>query len=452
MAFVIAIIFLVVISVVFHLLTPWWLTPIASNWGTIDDTINITFLVTGFVFVVVNLFMAYAVYRFRYNRKRRSQYEPENKKLELWLSVITAVGVAGMLAPGLFVWADFVSVPEEADTVEIIAQQWQWSFRYPGEDGVLGIADTRFITPDNPFGIDPDDPSGLDDVLVDSQEMHLPLDRPVRLLLRSKDVLHNYAVPQFRVKMDMIPGSVTFLWLTPTRSGTFDILCEELCGIGHHIMRGTVVVEAQQDFDTWLAEQVTYGDTLAQLAGDAEAGQTRYALCGTCHGVQGEGNPVMNGPKLAGQEPWYLRRQLTYFKSGVRGGETDDQYGVQMAPMAATLATDEAMNDVIAYIQTLEDEPAVTTISGNVERGRKLYRPTCAICHGTEGDGVWSVSAPRLVGMSDWYLKRELQNFKTGQRGKHSSDEFGFQMTSMVSALANEQDINDVVAYINTLR
>lgn len=452
MAFVIAIVFLVVISVVFHFLSPWWLTPIASNWGAIDDTIGITFWVTGFVFIVVNLFMAYAVYRFRYNRKRRSQYEPENKKVEAWLTGVTAVGVSAMLAPGLFVWADFVEVPEDAHTVEVIAQQWQWSFRYPGEDGELGAADSRFVAPDNPFGLDPDDPSGQDDVLIDSQQMHLPIDRPVRLLLRSKDVLHDYAVAEFRVKMDMIPGSVTYMWLTPTRSGEFEILCEELCGIGHHVMRGKVVVDEQEDYDNWLAEQVTFEERQELLSGDAESGQSQYAVCGSCHGPEGGGNPDMNGPKLAGQEAWYLRRQLEYYKNGVRGGENDDQYGRQMAPMAATLTTDEAMNNVIAYIQTLEDEPAPTTITGNVERGRSLYRPTCGVCHGREGDGVRSVSAPRLSGMSDWYLKRELQNFKNGQRGEHSGDELGFQMTSMVSALGDEQDINDVVAYINTLR
>src|SRR5690606_26307740 len=151
-----------------------------------------TFWVTGFVFVTVNLFMAYAVYRFRYNRNRRAQYEPENKKLEGWLTGITTVGVASMLAPGLFVWADFVTVPEDAHEVEVVAQQWQWSFRYPGADGVLGTADAARISQDNPFGMDPDDPNGQDDILVSSQEMHIPLGQPVKLLLRAKDVLHDF--------------------------------------------------------------------------------------------------------------------------------------------------------------------------------------------------------------------------------------------------------------------
>ena len=97
-----------------------------------------------------------------------------------------------------------------------------------------------------------DDPNGQDDILVDDSELHLPLGQPVQALLRSIDVLHDFYVPQFRAKMDMVPGMITFFWLTPTRTGTFDILCFELCGIGHHEMRGTVVVEAPEDFEAWL--------------------------------------------------------------------------------------------------------------------------------------------------------------------------------------------------------
>ncbi len=452
MPFIIAIIFLVVISVVLHLLSPWWLTPIASNWSSIDDTINLTFWVTGFVFVAVNLFMAYAVYRFRYNRNRRAQYEPENKKLEAWLTGVTTVGVAAMLAPGLFVWADFVNVPEEAHEVEVVAQQWQWSFRYPGADGLLGAADTARITQDNPFGMDPDDPNGQDDILVNSQQMHLPLGQPVKLLLRAKDVLHDFAVAHFRVKMDMVPGAVTYMWFTPTVPGSYEILCQELCGIGHHIMRGRVVVDTPEDYEAWLAAQPTYAQLAQAQPGNAQIGQAQYAICGTCHGANGEGNLALNAPKLAGQEDWYLRRQLNYYKQGVRGVHEDDIFGRQMAPMAATLADDAAIDNVIAYIQTLPETAAEPTISGNVTRGRALYEPTCGVCHRADGKGVWTVSAPALAGQNDWYLVRQLQNFRNGIRGGHPGDEYGFQMTSMASALGGDRDINDIVAYINSLR
>ncbi|MEX1033864.1 MAG: c-type cytochrome [Cellvibrionaceae bacterium] len=451
MPFIIAIIALVILSVLLHFLSPWWLTPIASNWSAIDVTIDITFWVTGFVFIAVNLFMAYAVYRFRYNKDRRAHYEPENKKLEWWLTGFTTVGVVAMLAPGLFVWAQFVNVPEDAHEVEVVGQQWQWGFRYPGADGVLGAADAANIGPDNPFGVDPDDPNGQDDILVASQEMHLPVDKPVKILLRSKDVLHDYSVAQFRVKMDMVPGSVTYLWLTPTVTGTYDILCEELCGIGHHIMRGRVVVEDEADYEDWLAAQPTYADTQNEISGNSQAGQAQYAICASCHGRNGEGNQAMNAPKLAGQEPWYLKRQLAYYREGVRGSHEEDVYGQQMAPMASTLANEEALNNVIAYIQTLPDDPSPATIQGDIKRGRALYQPTCSICHGENGGGVWAVNAPALAGMNDWYLARQLENYKAGIRGSHPGDEFGFQMTSMVSGLKNSAAINDVVAYINSL-
>src|SRR2546427_9378524 len=159
MVVAIVLVLLVVGSVLFHFLSPWYFTPIASNWTAMDDTISITFWVTGFVFVAINLFMAYAVIRYRYRKGKRAQYEPENKKLEWWLTIVTSVGVAAMLAPGLFVWAKFVSVPKEATVVEVVGQQWTWSYRFPGRDGVLGATDARLINPDNPFGIDPKDPT-----------------------------------------------------------------------------------------------------------------------------------------------------------------------------------------------------------------------------------------------------------------------------------------------------
>lgn len=452
MPFIVAIILLIIISLLLHFFSPWWLTPIASNWGAVDTTIDITFWVTGFVFVSVNLFMALAVLRFRYNKNRRAHYQPENKKLEGWLTALTALGVAAMLTPGLFVWAKFVNVPEDAHQVEVLGQQWQWSFRYPGDDGILGAADSARITADNPFGMDPDDPHGQDDVLVASPELHLPLDRPVKLLLRSRDVLHDFAVAQFRVKMDMIPGSVSYLWLTPTTAGSYDILCQELCGIGHHVMRGRVVVDNEQDYQAWLKSQVSYSDTLQSQPGDPLAGKALFAVCASCHGNDGGGNQQLNAPKLAGQKPWYLKRQLQYFRSGVRGAHKDDVFGQQMAPMAMTLATPEALDNVIAYIQTLPDEAVPATVHGNTANGEALYEPTCGVCHSPRGTGNWAVNAPALAGINDWYLARQLGNYKAGIRGAHPGDEYGHQMVSMVSALKDANAINDVVAYINTLR
>ncbi len=450
MTLAIVLILLVVVSVVFHFWSPWWFTELASNWGAIDFTINLTFWVTGFVFIAVNLFVAYCVIRFRARKGNKADYEPENKKLEGWLTVFTAVGVAAMLAPGLVVWAKFVTVPEDASVVEVVGQQWHWSYRFPGEDGVLGTVDARLIGPENPFGINPDDPNGADDILVSNPELHLPLDQPVKVLLRSKDVLHDFAVAQFRVKMDLVPGLVTYLWFTPTRTGRFEILCEELCGMAHHTMRGMVVVEEDDAFQTWLGGHPTYAQTLARAPGDAAAGAPLYAVCAACHGAQGEGNPALNAPKLSGQADWYLARQLEYYKQGVRGTHEDDVFGKQMAPMAATLVDDVAIDNVVAYIQSLPDEAAPATVTGEAANGEKLYS-TCASCHGADGRGVWSLNAPRLSGMSDWYLTTQLNNFRRGIRGAHPQDAYGEQMASMARILADEQAINDLVSYINGL-
>jgi cytochrome c oxidase subunit II len=451
MVVAIALALLVVGSVLFHYLSPWYFTPIASNWDTIDLTVTITFWVTGFVFVAINLFMAYCVLRYRYKKGRLAHYEPENKKLELALILATTVGVVAMLAPGLFVWAKFVDVPQNASVVEAVGKQWHWSFRFPGKDGVLGTVDAKYVSDENPFGVNPDDSTGQDDVLVASPELHLPIGKPVRALLRSVDVLHDFTVPQFRVKMDLVPGLVTYVWFTPIRTGKFDILCEELCGIAHFTMRGKVIVEEEDAFNAWLASYPTFAQTRAQVPGDAAAGKPLYAVCAACHGAQAEGNPALNAPKLSGQGDWYLKRQLKNFKNGARGTHEKDVFGKIMAPMTATLGDDAAIDNVVAYIKTLPDDPAPTTLQKNTSHGQNLY-VTCAACHGADGRGIQATNAPRLKGMSDWYLVTQLKNFQQGIRGAHPKDMYGPQMSSMAAILTNDQATNDLVAYIGTFR
>jgi cytochrome c oxidase subunit 2 len=450
MVIAIALVLLVVGTVAFHLLNPWWFTPIASNWGLMDDTVDLTFWVTGAVFVAVNLFMAYAIVRYRHRKgqERRSEYQPEYKKLEWWLTGLTTVGVVAMLAPGLAVWAKFVTVPEDATVVEAFGQQWAWSFRLPGPDGVLGTIDPALMEPANPFGLTASDPKGRDDVLVEGGELHLPIGKPVKVLLRSKDVMHNFTVPQFRVKMDMVPGMVTYVWLTPTRVGAYEILCEELCGVGHFAMRGRVVVDEPGNYENWLARQRVHGRPAEP--GDPAQGQAAFATCIACHGARGEGNQTLNAPKLAGQPSWYLERQLRNFKSGVRGEAPGDEIAAQMRAIALTL-DDGAMADVVAYVGTLPDVQPLVTVQGNAKRGAEHYR-TCAYCHGGSGNGVWTAGAPRLAHMSDWYLLRQLENFQKGLRGRHPLDYPGAQMAEFSKTVSADGVNEDLVAYINTLR
>jgi cytochrome c oxidase subunit 2 len=169
-----------------------------------------------------------------------------------------------MLTPGLFVWSQFVSVPAGAGEIEVVAQQWSWNFRLPGPDGKLGTSTARNVDADNPLGINRQDASGQDDVIVEGDDLHVPVGKPVKVLLRSLDVLHNFYVPEFRAKMDMIPGMVTYLWLTPIRTGTFEILCNEVCGVGHSAMRGKVVVESESEYQAWLGKQKTFALSPAQ--------------------------------------------------------------------------------------------------------------------------------------------------------------------------------------------
>jgi cytochrome c oxidase subunit 2 len=449
MAIAIALILLALGSVLFHFLSPWYFTPIASNWHAIDTTISITFWVTGIVFVAISVFMGWAVMRYRHREGGRASYQPESKRLEWWLMVLTAGGVAAMLAPGLLVWAQIVNVPQDARVVEAVAQQWNWSYRLPGKDGRLGTVNARFVSEANPFGMNPGDPHGSDDVLVANPELHLPLGQPVKLLLRSKDVLHDFSVAQLRVKMDLVPGMVTYTWFTPTRTGSFDLLCEELCGIGHFVMRGRIVVDEPAAFQAWLDRQSTFEQVRARPPGDVAAGKALYAVCAACHGAGGEGNLAVNAPKLSGQGTWYLARQLRQFKQGARGTAEKDVFGKMMAPMAATLADDKAIADVVAYIASLPDAKVAAAIQGNVDTGRSRYA-TCAACHGADGRGNAATNAPRLAGMSDWYMARQLKNFREGVRGTHPQDIYGAQMALVSGMMADDAAVGDILAYINS--
>ena len=263
-------IFLAVIvgSILFHVFTPWWWTDIASNWGAMDDTIVLTFWIGGGVFIAVCLFMIYCVFKFSYKEGRKVEYKPEDNKLEIILTVVTTLGVAALLAPGLIVWNQYINTPPNAINIEVMARQWGWQYRLPGEDGKLGTSNMVNINDQNPFGINLDDQNGRDDILIQSDELHLKTNRPVKILLRSTDVLHNFYVPQFRAKMDAVPGLITYYWFEPNKEGDYEVLCAEYCGIGHYGMRAKVVVDNEENYEKWLEQQETFSDFIATLNGE----------------------------------------------------------------------------------------------------------------------------------------------------------------------------------------
>jgi cytochrome c oxidase subunit 2 len=141
--------------------------------------------------------------------------------------------------------------PGDSAVVEVTASQFMWHFRYPGKDGVFGRTSPALISPDNPAGIDANDVASKDDI-VSANELHLENNRPIRLRLRSKDVIHSFFLPNQRVKQDVVPGMMIEIWFVPTQEGRFEIACNQLCGMFHHRMRGALVVEKRENLETWL--------------------------------------------------------------------------------------------------------------------------------------------------------------------------------------------------------
>ena len=189
----------------------------------------------------------------------------------------------------------------------------------------------------------------------------------------------------------------------------------------------------------------------ANAAGDPAKGKAAYAVCAACHGANGMGNKALNAPRIAGQEPWYLERQLKNFKGGIRGADPKDTYGMQMRPMALTLANDQAVSDMAAFLSSMPvSKSSESTVKGDATAGKASYM-ICQTCHGPKGGGNRALNSPKLTGLQDWYIVRQLKNFKAGIRGTKSGDLFGMQMRPMAMTLANDAAINNVAAYIATL-
>ncbi|SEE94344.1 cytochrome c oxidase subunit II [Pseudomonas migulae] len=407
MAIAIILILIVIASVLFHVLAPWHATPAASNWGSIDTTLFITLIISGIFFIAITVFMAVAVMRYRHKEGARAHYQPESKKLEFWLIVVTSIGIAAMLAPGLVVYNDFIRVPKDAYELEVVAQQWQWAFRFPGKDGKLGKSEIKLVDSANPFGVDPKDPAGQDDVLVKSNEIRLPLDRPVKVLLRSKDVLHNFYIPQIRSKMDMVPGMVSYFWFTPTKTGKYEILCAEYCGVGHYNMRGQMIVEEQGAFDQWLNSQPTFAQTLTTAARPSpssvlEKGRQlaeQYG-CGACHsqdgsaslgpgwkGLYGRIEPLADGTRVKVDE--------AYLKESILDPKARLVQGYPPVMVAYTLNDDE-LGALVALIKSLSGAPqdSEAPASGATGPGESLVAQGqqvaqslgCLACHSVDGN------------------------------------------------------------------
>ena len=187
-------------------------------------------------------------------------------------------------------------------------------------------------------------------------------------------------------------------------------------------------------------------------SGDLKKGKAAYAVCTACHGANGAGNKALNAPSIAGQEAWYVERQLKNFKAGIRGADAKDTYGMQMRPMAMTLADDQAIADMAAYVSSMPKIKSLKlTVNGDEVAGKSSYM-ICSTCHGPKGTGNRALNAPKLTGLQDWYIVRQLKNFKSGIRGTKKGDLYGMQMRPMAMTLANDEAIRNVAAYIATFK
>jgi cytochrome c oxidase subunit II len=183
----------------------------------------------------------------------------------------------------------------------------------------------------------------------------------------------------------------------------------------------------------------------------ASRGRELFATCAECHGTAGEGNSTIGAPNIAGMSAWYVETELHKFRAGIRGAEFDDTEGMRMRPMSLTLANDDDVKAVAAYVASLPPEPHAPILGGDPQLGKRRYA-LCAGCHGANGAGNESVHAPRLGGVDDWYLATELKKFHNGVRGADPRDTEGSAMAPMTRALNNDKLMRDLAAYASTLK
>jgi cytochrome c oxidase subunit 2 len=187
-------------------------------------------------------------------------------------------------------------------------------------------------------------------------------------------------------------------------------------------------------------------------AADTERGAQLFTNCTQCHGAQGQGDHLALAPAIAGLDSWYVESQLNLFRTGARGDNPQDIPGLRMRPMSRSLHSEEDVKLVAAYVASLPPAKAATVVEGgDAQRGSSTYQTLCAQCHGADGKGNQTMNAPALAHLNDWYLVSALERYKAGIRGTDPQNPNGPLMRGMAMALADDQAIKDVVAYISTL-
>jgi len=236
----------------------WWLPQaISGHARTVDEQFMLTLYGTGLVFVLAQGALGYLVWKYGRRRTEAAVYSHGNNTMEALWTAATGILFIGLAIAGERVWARvyYLGTPEGAIPIELTGQQFAWNVRYPGPDGKFGALDIRQINDSggNPVGIDSKDPAGKDDITVPT--MAVPVHRPVVLILRTKDVTHSFFVPELRLKQDTVPGLEIRIHFTADRTGTFEIACAELCGLGHYKMRSFLEVLEPPEYEKWLRER-----------------------------------------------------------------------------------------------------------------------------------------------------------------------------------------------------
>jgi cytochrome c oxidase subunit 2 len=253
-AFIIA---MTVVTVYIFWAKIWWFPPAITNIGhEIDDQFGRTLLITGIVFVAAQFGLAYAIYRFRDHGQKATYFEGNNTLEIVWTlaTVVLFVGL-GLYARNAWAQVHFTDAAPDAIPIEVTGQQFAWNFRYTGPDGKFGRTKPELVSAStgNPIGLDSTDPVGKDDIV--SPVMAVPVGREVDLILKSQDVTHSFFVRELRLKQDAVPGMEIHMHFTANDPGTYDLVCAELCGLGHYRMHTTLTVMSEADYEKWLTEQ-----------------------------------------------------------------------------------------------------------------------------------------------------------------------------------------------------
>ncbi len=237
-----------------------------------DQMFKVTLITTGLVFFATQALLFWFAFRYKSTEGRKSFYFAHSNKLELLWTTVPAIAMAILVAFGLKNWAAQTSdAPADASVVEIVGKQFNWVVRYPGADNELGKRNYTLINEaNNVLGLDWKDPHNMDDIISGTGELHVVVNKPVKLLINSRDVIHDVGLPHFRMKMDAVPGITTTIWFTPTITTdsmkaitknpnfVYEISCDQMCGKGHYSMRGTVIVETPEQHKKWIESQKSY--------------------------------------------------------------------------------------------------------------------------------------------------------------------------------------------------